>query len=129
MTMQKLSDQTEPGVPAGRVMETVGSELETLVRQCLDLQDAIGDALAADRGVDAAALQKLQAIDQVTQSLDNLAGFMRALSVQATQDWHVDAAAAAGQVTLADLADRLTERSPAETVANSTDESGECCLF
>ena len=79
-----------------------------------DLEAAMGalhplvDLVATQVGSrDPNHMRAMQGIDHVEQILASLAGFLRNVSLQASEAWEVDTGDAMEQITLSDLARRL----------------------
>lgn len=64
-------------------------------------------------------LKAMQGIDHMEQMLTGLAGFLRHVSHEASDNWHVDTGHAVSQITLGDLAKRL--RSQMDAMQAETD--------
>lgn len=106
------------------ILERFGRELDELHDLTIDLQASLGETLAAAEEPTAEALAGFQAIDRLAQTLEALALFARRLSSQAPSDATADAALAAIDIKLRDLAKRLAE----DGVSFETSD-GDCAFF
>ena len=92
------------------VFARVARELATLATTSDTLQDALANALAAggeQAKLDVDALQSLQGLDLLTQTLDALGHVMARLADDPMTTGHVDLSAALQTVPLSGLANRL----------------------
>ncbi|MEO1000571.1 MAG: hypothetical protein AAFW69_08235 [Pseudomonadota bacterium] len=98
---------------ASELLNDIASELAALARIADGVQHDVADLceLVSAAG-DPIGIDDLQALDRLTQSLDDLARFHAVLATQVPAAWSVDAAAAAGELDLAELAARLSGRVP-----------------
>ena len=113
--------------PLAEPLRLAAIELADLARLGDQLQRAIG-RLTETRGVpDAEFLIEAQAADLLSQRLEGMAAFLRALADAAPQDVVTDVYAAVMQLTLAEQARRLTGPHTAATA--DPDAGGELQLF
>ncbi|MEM6413868.1 MAG: hypothetical protein AAF720_04355 [Pseudomonadota bacterium] len=89
------------------VFEQVSDELSRMADATHRLQKALGVVLEDYSKVEGAAPLDLQEVDEITQTLENLAQFMNALS--APQELVLDSKTAAKYLTLNRLAKRLSD--------------------
>ena len=111
----------------GRILRAVGEEVADLGKMACGLQESLSPSEFGP-GWGRAALDRLQALDILTQRLDGIAGFLHALAPTLPADWLCDATRAAEAMTLADLARRLTCANP-NTLSEPSGAAGELELF
>ncbi len=99
---------------ATETLRTVAAEVSHLADMSDRLQALISSALLADTTTNAGHLKEFQAIDLLVQRLHGVAIFISALAETTHPDWRVDAAAAAANIPLSDLARRLSGAAPTE---------------
>jgi hypothetical protein len=112
--MDQLADDIaiSQGSLAG-VLGAVGEELRDLGAALERLQAAFSPLLL-QAAQDPAQHRNAQALDLLTQRLQALAGFIQSLEAQIPPAWRLDLDAPLGQITLSDLAARLTGQLPAD---------------
>jgi CelD/BcsL family acetyltransferase involved in cellulose biosynthesis len=114
-------------VPIADVLRRVGRELAHLGRVLEQFENlTIPFILEAGRR-DVDLLHQVQGVDHIGQTLSGLADFLAALAPAASDRWRVDPRAAAGTVTLAELAARLALSD--EGGSTCPDERGDVELF
>jgi hypothetical protein len=91
-----------PAMPLAAALESCAAELAALGEICAGLQESLSPLLLR-----AADVEKVQALDLVTQSLDALSSYLGAVATEAPAGAEVDAEAATSGLKLADLAARL----------------------
>lgn len=108
---------TAPHTPAplARTLTAVAAEVADLAALSDQLQSLVSGALVADTATHADHLREFQAIDLLVQRLQGVSVFMAGLARAAPDDWRLDAASAAAEVALTDLARRLTGEDHADT--------------
>lgn len=78
------------------------------LEQAMESLHPLVDLITAKVGSkDPSHLKAMQGIDHMEQMLTGLAHFLRNVSHEASDEWHVDTANAVSQITLGDLAKRL----------------------
>jgi hypothetical protein len=94
-------DQVAASVMLGRA----GRELHDLAAMTDRIQNIVSVLIEGSQGGD--TLYELQDLDRLRQSLSCLARFLETLSVDAPDEWRLDARSAVAELTLLDLANRL----------------------
>ena len=108
--------------PLAAVLCATADELSALADAASGVQAALGDA-GFMPDVQGASIERLQALDLITQRLAGLSAFLTALAPTVTPGASADAMLAAADVTVSALAARLCAQP--EPVA----AAGECELF
>jgi hypothetical protein len=104
---QPAAEAADPYRPLPTTLCAVAGEISELAQLSDRLQALISAALLADGSTDPDHIKEFQAIDLLVQSLHGVATFLGALADSTSTEWRVDAAAAASDVLLTDLARRL----------------------
>ena len=106
--------------PLAQTLMAVALEVRDLAQLSDRLQVLISTALVFDGSAHADHLREFQAIDLIVQRLQGVAIFVESLSSLSPLGWRLNAAEAASQVSLTDLARRLSSLSAisAQTDAN-----------
>jgi len=125
------ADTASADRPLGDTLDAVASEVTDLAIISDRLQALISAALVADGTTNADHMREFQAIDLLVQRLHGVAAFLVALARETPSEWRANAAAAAADVALTDLALRLTGAAPAPIEAEEAelDGSGDLELF
>jgi hypothetical protein len=98
--------------PMPATLIRTSQELLKFVELIVDLEDAVGEAVAGVTSTGGDQIQELQKLDHVRQLIAGAADFLYALTENMPHDWRVDARKAARSVRLADLAQRLGDCEP-----------------
>lgn len=101
-----MSDTRTDTALAG-LSHRIAAELDTAADVCRRVED-LAAALAAETGASLADLSSLQALDELTQRLSNLAGVLSGIGDQADPAWTIEMAPLMAKVRLGDLAQRLS---------------------
>lgn len=110
------------------VLANAAGEVKMLETITENLQRIIGDALPHG-GKSGLQNYELQNLDLLNQSLGNLAMFLSSLSQMTPHEWCVDVQKAVSDITLLDMADRLTSAEQSDAAAETQYTAGECDLF
>jgi hypothetical protein len=122
-------DTVLPDRPLGDTLDAVASEVTDLALISDRLQALISVALIADGTSNSDHMREFQAIDLLVQRLHGVAVFLGALARDTPCEWRANAAAAATDVALTDLALRLTGASLKPVEQAEPDSSGDLELF
>ncbi|MEM9262256.1 MAG: hypothetical protein AAGA22_01645 [Pseudomonadota bacterium] len=116
-----LSSSTE-------VFDRVADELRDVAKATYRIQDALGEIVENAASVKGDVVLDLQELDQVSQTIENLAQFMASLA--SPNEVQLDAQTAARYLKLSDLAKRLAEGATPDGKQANTDEiNGDLDLF
>jgi len=96
-----------------RILNQIGLELRHLVEVMEPVEDAVGRLASSATVHDRIAIEELQNLDRVCQTMAGLASFLGALALTVPRNWHVDARGASQNVRLSALARRLGAASDA----------------
>lgn len=94
---------------AADVLSRISAELSELAETSSDLEAVVGE-LAADVRAHGLQLERVQALDHLTQRLNALAGFVLRIAPELPTTAVIDVGEAAADLPLKDLADRLCGR-------------------
>jgi hypothetical protein len=115
------------GAPLADVMGAVDAELAELAGLADHLQAVLGPLILAQGARTQEVMRDAQALDLMSQRLQGLRDFFHGLGPSLPEPCRVEAARAARQVKLADLARRLALAEPAAPAA--ADDDSELDLF
>ena len=98
-----------PTLPVPALLRQLAQELEALQHMSAEIETAIDEVIERQTGtLDASGMRKLQLLDILNQSLVALAAFAAGAAALASPAWRIDGAAAAADLRLAGLAQRLS---------------------
>jgi hypothetical protein len=116
--------------PVSQTLLAVAQEIGDLARVSDRLQVLISEALIADGTTNADHLLEFQAIDLLVQRLHGVSSFLETLADLAPADWRLDSVAAASNVLLTALANRLSGQDGASDLGSeASGDDGEIELF
>lgn len=118
-------DQTEP---VGDVLARIEAELEAIAHAVDANQAHIAAAIGAAAVADPAYASAVQEADLLSQKVAGIASFLRAIALELSPEWRVDATAAVRALKLAELAHRLGAQGRGEHAHDDIDY-GHCDLF
>lgn len=101
-----------PGAEPNPTLGALSRELVAAREMALGLQDAVAELLASEGDGFSAAVFRLQSLDRLTQTLEDLAGYVAALAQGAGPGWRPDLTEALATLRLRDLAERLSGCEP-----------------
>ena len=95
-------------LPVPALLRQLAHELEALQRMSAEIETAIDEVIERESAtLDATSMRKLQLLDILNQSLVALSTFAGRAAALAAPAWRIDGAAAAADIRLAGLAQRL----------------------
>lgn len=99
-------------LPLAQLMSQLSHELGALQLMAADMEATVDDMIERHAGVlDARAIQNLQLLDILNQTLLALARFAANTAALSSPAWHLEGAATVHGITLASLAQRLARGS------------------
>ena len=108
------------GTSLAALSRRIAAELSSAAQVCQRAED-LAAGLAADGDAPLARLAPLQALDELTQRLDNLAAVLEAIAEQAPDDWRLNVGPLLAQVRLGELACRLAGAPGVNTMCGEAD--------
>jgi hypothetical protein len=120
-----MSSETDTILSMPELLRRVHQELMALEESMESLHPLVDLITTKVGSKDPHHLKAMQGIDHMEQMLTGLAGFLQHVSLQASDNWHVDAGHAVSQITLGDLARRLR----AQADAMREDSDGDLEMF
>lgn len=94
-------------------LRALSRELSAAREMALELQETVAELLTPGNGGPSAAMFRLQTLDRLTQTLEDLAGYAGALARGAPAGWTPDLSGTLDALRLRDLAARLSGSAPA----------------
>jgi len=111
-----------------RILNQIGTELRHLVEAMEPVEDAVSRLASSATVHDRVAIEELQSLDRLCQTMAGLASFLGALALTVPRSWQVDTRTASQNVKLTALARRLGSASDAFH-PETQDHHGDCEIF
>jgi hypothetical protein len=128
LAVEKDTDNSGPDAQLALLLDFVQQELDRLAVISDRLQGQIGDLLISGGDDLPDDIYQVQDIDRVSQTIHDLARFLKTVALQAHPEWRIDATHAAENLTMSELALRLRgeeDNSPKEHAPAAVGD----CLF
>ena len=123
-TLENTAPAQPTDISAKDVLKNIGNELEELKGNSLRIQTTLGDLIANTPDIAPDRLEDFQALDKITQCLENLAIMMRHLSDESEGNWNYCRSNISMLLTLKELQEKILD---GENLHTNVDE--DCDFF